>query len=94
MKAILTFSLFLFCFYALLFTFLTGSDADLDNSDASFFQTLDERIVQTTAFLKSLDIGTIQVGMIFTRSDFRIIQIIDINQRCDVLSDSDIRCGI
>lgn len=42
------------------------------------------------AFLKSPNLGTIQMGVIFTRADFRIIKITDFDHNSNSQSDSDI----
>lgn len=60
-----------------------------------FFHTLVERAMQTIGFLENpnLVVSAIQIELVSTRSDFRVIQITDFDQS-DVLTDSDIRCNI
>lgn len=47
-------------------------------------------IVRTMTFLKSPDLRTIRIWVIFNRLDFRIIQITNFRQKFDILSNSDI----
>lgn len=67
------------------------SDGESDNSDPTvFFTSTLKRMLKLMAFLKSPNLGTIQMGVIFTRADFRIIKITDFDHNSNSQSDSDI----
>lgn len=60
----------------------------------SFFQTLIKTTVQKLGFLKSPNFRAIQIVVIFTKPDQRIIQITNFDQESNVLSYSNILCEI